>query len=90
MTFNIAIVKWIDSTYYRVDTLESCDELNHAKPKILYSVGHVIKEDENFIIICQDYEPVTTTPRLVISIPKESIFWYQIKKINVKEGDDKK
>jgi len=90
MQFNIAIIKWIDSTYYKLDTIESEDDLKHAKPRILYSVGHLIREDENFITICEDYEPVTTTPRLVMSIPKESIFWYKIKKINIEDRDIKK
>ena len=90
MTFNIVIVKWIDSTYYRLEHIESEEELNHAKPRILYTVGHLIKEDENFITLCEDYEPITTTPRLIMSIPKQSIFWYQIKKIKIKETDHKK
>ena len=80
----IAIIKWIDSTYYKVDFCEIKEELELIKPKNLYSVGMFIYEDEDCIVIAQDFEPDSESARMLLTIPKCSISSYIIKKINIK------
>ena len=70
----IVIVKWIDSTYYRQDEIVLGNEITELKPKTLYSTGFLMHETLDFISICQDYEPTTEHDRLILSIPKVSIF----------------
>jgi len=91
MIFKIAIVKWIDSTYYKYDGEFNLEEIREqAQPKLLYSIGSLLFEDDKFLVISQDFEESTKTARLGISIPKCSIIDYEIKKINVKKFDKKK
>jgi hypothetical protein len=81
MTFEIAIIKWIDSTYYRIEGCVNKEEINEVKPKEIYSVGILVYQDEDCIIISQDFEPTTNSERLVLTIPKRSVINYVIKKI---------
>ena len=74
MIFKSAIVKWIDSTYYRTDT--SFDETpEKIKPRTLYSFGLLLYEDQDCVVICQDSvsSKDTNFSRLVLSIPNISI-----------------
>ena len=80
----IAIIKWTDSTYYKVDFCEIKEELKTIKPKNLYSVGMFVYEDEDCIVITQDFEPDSESARMLLTIPKCSISNYIIKKINIK------
>lgn len=78
MTFKIAIIKWVDSTYYKLDYIDSIEEVPVVKPKILISCGLLIYDDEDCIAIAQD-EVIDNEPkRMVISIPKISIIKYEI------------
>jgi len=84
MEFKIVFVKWIDSTYLKIDYCEPETEIESLKPKILYTVGFLVHEDSDCIVLCQDVEFNSETSRMVISIPKVSIKSYEIKKIKVK------
>lgn len=66
----MAIVKWVDSTYYRIDDTLVQDFPSMSKPRTLISVGILLYEDEDFIAICQDVEATGSGSRLVLSIPK--------------------
>ena len=81
MIFEIVMIHWIDSTYYRIEGCVTKEDLETIKPKEIYSVGIFIHEDESCIIISQDYEPITDSERLILTIPKNSVIKYQIKKI---------
>lgn len=85
MTFKIAIVEWVDSTYYTLDFSETDDEIQKSQPKILISCGFLVFEDENCIVISQDIVKEMESKRTIMSIPKISIKNYSIKKINLKE-----
>jgi len=91
MIFEVAFIKWIDSTYYKIEFMNSDCKLDNLKPKILFTVGIFIYEDDDFITICQDFEPTTDSSRMVLSIPKVSIINYEIKKMKIKKfGEDTK
>lgn len=81
MIFEIAIIKWIDSTYYRIEGCISKEEIDKTKPKEIYSIGILVYQDDNCITISQDFEPSTNTERLVLTIPKKSVIKYETKKI---------
>jgi hypothetical protein len=80
-----AIIRWIDSTYYRIENDFSLDIPIMLKPRILVSAGILIHEDENSMTICQDTELEGDGNRLTLTIPKISIFWSDIftKKIDI-------
>lgn len=81
MIFEIAIIKWIDSTYYKIEGCVNKEDITEVKPKELYSVGILVYQDDDCIIISQDFEPITNSERLVLTIPKKSVIDYLIKKI---------
>jgi hypothetical protein len=81
MIFEIAIIKWIDSTYYKIEGCVNKKDITEVKPKELYSVGILVYQDDDCIIISQDFEPITNSERLVLTIPKKSVIDYLIKKI---------
>jgi len=81
MTFEIAMIKWIDSIYYRIEGCVNKEEIVEVKPKEIYSVGMLVYQDDDCIIISQDFEPITNLERLVLTIPKRSVINYLIKKI---------
>ena len=83
---SIAVIQWIDSTFYRIENEFSNDIPEMLKPRTLISVGILINEDKNSITICQDSESTGEGNRLVLTIPKISILWSNIftKKIRLK------
>ena len=81
ITFEIAIIKWIDSTYYKIEGCVNKEDISEVKPKELYSVGILVYQDDDCIIISQDFEPTTNSERLVLTIPKKSVIKYETKKI---------
>ncbi len=78
MTFKIAIVKWIDSTYYRADYIESDDDIEKIQPRNLITCGFLIYEDSDCLVIAQDQVVDDEPKRVVISIPKVSIIKQEI------------
>lgn len=85
MKLKQAIVKWVDSTYFRADYINSEEEIPKIKPRVLISSGHFINEDENSITIAQDIVEGEDPERLVLSIPKVSIISYKVYTKNLKE-----
>ena len=81
MTFEIAIIKWVDSTYYKIEGCVRKEEIETIKPKEIYSVGMLVYQDDDCITISQDFEPLTELERMVLTIPKKSVINYMIKKI---------
>lgn len=63
----IVLVEWIDSFgshawIPRIDAMET-------KPSKCYSVGYLLKEDENYIVLSQSYDPQVENVGNVLSIP---------------------
>jgi hypothetical protein len=78
MLLKTAFIKWIDSTYFRIESMDGEEELPLIKPKVLISNGLVVHEDEDCIVITQDIEPDSSFKRLTLSIPKISIIKYAV------------
>jgi len=78
MEITCCVIKWIDSTYYRIDD-SFIDEIPKLlKPRTLISMGILVDENEDSITICQDSESLCDGNRLVLTIPKISILYYEI------------
>lgn len=73
MNFKIAIVKWIDSTYYRADYVDNDNDIEQIHPRTLISCGFLIYEDSDCVVLAQDIVVNDAPKRVVISIPKASI-----------------
>jgi hypothetical protein len=80
-----AIIKWIDSTFYRIEDDFSENIPIMLKPRLLISAGILLHEDNNSMTICQDTGLEGEGNRLTLTIPKVSISWREVftKKINV-------
>lgn len=78
MEFKIAIVKWIDSTYYRADYVDNDNDIEQIHPRTLISCGFLIYEDSDCIVLAQDKVLNHDPKRVVISIPKVSIIKQEI------------
>ena len=74
----IAIIKWIDSTYYKIEEGLVSSLPKIIKPRILTSSGILVYEDEESVCICQDLEPTEEYTRFVLTIPKISISYLDI------------
>ena len=78
MEITCAIIKWIDSTYYRISD-DFVDEIPRLlKPRTLISTGILVNDNEDSITICQDNESLSDGNRLVLTIPKISVLFYEI------------
>ena len=81
----IAIIHWVDSAYYRIESgvVEELPEM--LIPRNLFSSGILLHEDDNSISICQDMETTGAGSRMVLTIPKVSVISKEIfiKKIRV-------
>lgn len=83
MTFKVAFIQWVDSTYFKIDFCPEDYEVEIPKPRTLISCGLVLHDDNDCISICQDIELISNSSRMVLVIPKVSILKYEIKKIKV-------
>lgn len=68
----IAIIEWVDATYYKADYICEGEEIPIVEPKTLYTVGILIGETEDCVAICQDVID-EGMGRMILSIPKISI-----------------
>lgn len=68
----IAIIQWVDSTYYKCDYICEGENIPIVEPKTLYTVGILIGETNDCVAICQDVIEEGMA-RMVLSIPKISI-----------------
>ena len=84
MKFKIAIIEWVDSTYYKLDYIDSVEDIPKIEPRTLVSCGFFVSEDKHSITISQDKVIDGKAERVVLSIPKVSVIRYSIKKINDK------
>ena len=78
MSLEIAVIKWVDSTYYKIDYADSEEDIPVISPKVLISCGFLINENEDAITISQDLVEDGDAKRLVLCIPKVSVLKYQI------------
>ena len=68
----IAIIKWIDSSYYQYNEVLAKD-IEKPIPKLLMSCGFLIEQEKEYVAITQDIEVESEICRLVMSIPNECI-----------------
>ena len=47
MSLEIAVIKWVDSTYYKIDYSDSEEDIPDISPKVLVSCGFLIDENED-------------------------------------------
>lgn len=82
----IAIIHWIDSTFYRLEDDFTEDIPTMVKPRTLVSVGILLNESDVSMTICQDSETSGAGNRLILTVPKVSILYSEVftKKINLK------
>jgi len=78
MEFNLAIIQWIDSTYYRADYINNIDDIEQIHSRTLISCGFLVYEDDECVVIAQDQVVSGEAKRLVLSIPKVSIMKLEI------------
>jgi hypothetical protein len=78
MNTEMSVIKWIDSTYYRIDYANSEEDIPKISTKVLISCGFLVDENENSITISQDLVEDSDAKRLVLCIPKVSIIKYTI------------
>lgn len=67
----IAVIEWIDATYYKADYIFDGEDIPLIEPKTLHSVGILVCETDECVAICQDI--VEGMGRMILSIPKISI-----------------
>lgn len=84
MDLKIAIIKWIDSSYFDCVN-KDLDDKKNIEPRVLFSSGFLVCEEDNFVSICQDFEYENEMKRLVMSIPKVSIQQIEYININIEE-----
>ena len=68
----IAIIKWTDATYYKCDYICEGEDIPIVNPKTLFTVGILVGETEDCVVICQDIIE-EGMGRMILSIPKISI-----------------
>ena len=74
MKVTVALIHWIDSTYYKHDSILLKDiPSDYHKPRELLTVGILVDETDDFISICQCVDSEVEYTRKVLSIPKVSI-----------------
>jgi len=68
----IAIIQWTDATYYKADYICEGEDIPLLEPKTLYTVGILVGETKDCVVICQDIVE-EGMGRMLLSIPRISI-----------------
>ena len=68
----IAIIVWTDATYYKCDYIYEGEDIPLVEPKTLYTVGVLVGETKECVVICQDIIE-EGVGRMLLSIPRISI-----------------
>lgn len=90
MKAKIAIIRWMDSTYYKHDYASTdSEDMEYLAPGELYSCGFLIKEDDEFVAICQDMEIKGKAARMILVIPKISIIEMALTDVEIEAEEEK-